>query len=46
MLSPMYRCCVDQHPRVFIPRDMMVEVGDANAGLVLAQIMYRNCVAA
>ncbi len=39
-LSPLSAKCLDQQPRVFVPRDLIHLAGDANAGLVLAQINY------
>ena len=44
-LSPLERICLDDHPRIFVPRDMVREVGDANAALLLAQIWRFNRLA-
>ena len=39
-LSPLSTKSLDQHPWVFVPRDLVRLAGDANAGLLLARINY------
>ena len=39
-LSPLRSFCLDQHPRVFVPVELVRQAGGGNAGLILAQINY------